>query len=229
MNKRSLFISGLLPWLTIVLCTCGGSESKENNACDDDDYKPYRYIVMKLADFETAVCFDPTANKPVNTPVTEEEQQMIERFKAQRRENYQYIIDNITLSWSASDSDGNPIGGVVEPDTLDVDSEQILYKLGKNDKWLQKLEVPPTFTAHVEGNLYEDLVFTVRDDFFDNKNKNPHSACYDQYYKMDMASYFSCVFLRKKQLSCEPEGDLYTGSYMMYVACQESGFEVISY
>ena len=212
MNKRSFFISGLLSCISIVLCTCGG-ESEENNACDDDDYKPYKQIVIKLNDFESAACFN----------------QETEGFRTKRQENYRYIINNITLSWSASDSDGNPIGGIIEPNTLDVDSEQILYTLGKNDKWLQKLEAPPIFTAHVEGNLYEDLVFTIDDDFFGLKNENPNEPCYEQYVKINLGTPFSCVFLRKKQLSCEPEGELYTGSYMMYVACQQSGFEVISY
>ena len=54
MNKRSFFKIGLLFCPTFLLCSCGGG-SEEKNACDDDDYKPYRHGVIKLSDFETAV------------------------------------------------------------------------------------------------------------------------------------------------------------------------------
>ena len=90
------------------------------------------------------VCFDPTANK--SDPITEEDRQTIEQFRPQRRENYQYIIEHITLSWSASDKNGNSIGGIIEPDTLDVDSEQIIYKLGK------KMAAKTGVSSHFHGS-----------------------------------------------------------------------------
>ena len=95
-------------------------------------------------------------------------------------------------------------------------------------KWLQKLESPPIFTAHVEGDLYEDLVFTIREEFFDNKNKNPHSSCYDQYYKIEMGAADACLFLRKKQLNCEPTWSPYSRSYR-FDCLNQSVAEVISY
>ena len=213
MNKRSFFQIGCLPVIFLILCACKGNGCSGNDCMDECwNVKSYRQFWIKINDFETAVFF----NKMQRGEITEEE------YHQRKNANYRFIAEHHTLSWKATDKNGEIISGTLNPSIIDVDNIDIEYKIGKNDKWIQDLETPPVFTVHVDGGDYEDAVFTIDETFFSSKRRD----CDGGYTAGDYKNA-PCLYLYKKQSCQENETVCHDVQYTIDYVCAGYGFKLL--
>lgn len=125
------------------------------------------------------------------------------------------------MTWKATNKSGEEISGTLTPSIIDLETIDIEYEIGEKDKWIQDLDSPPVFTLHIEGGDYEDVVFTISEQFFSRRSDCKRGYTIGDYKDLH------CLYLYKKQ-SCElNETVCKSVQYNVNYMCTGYGFKLL--
>ena len=216
MNKRSFFKIGLLPGIILILCACKGNGCGGDDCmtCDKaSDGTPYRRFAFQINNAKD-ICDAHARGMTYDVPDL-----LNEHF-----ENSRILFEKgLKITWSSQNKYGEIIQG---ESTNFFFNGNVYFAVNTGSKqtedWVDDLAEPPIFTVHVDGDEYEDVVFTLDETLYQKRDVGtPSTSCYGyhSWYFMNMP----CINIYKKNMDCKVDWN----PYDVADACQEAGFRLL--
>lgn len=222
-RKTSMAIAA---FFCLMACKGGGCLLVGGDDCDDTcDYEPFRVYNFQVHSGDDECRRQCTGKHP-------QDREYCDSVDANPGATLSDMAAaGVTITWSSKDVEGRPIGGEIDGSGLYflVSDHYDNGHRVQDQSWVDDLAEPPVFTVHVNGDAYEDVVFTIDQEVFDDY-RFTLAECHG-YRVIDLLRY-PCIFVYSKGFDasgCREGWDPYANAneYYYNYMCNGLGIRVI--